>query len=411
MERARYVGRREDDGVGAFSCTGEIVGIGVAALFPTLQNFRLFGLKIVWLKKDRRGFRRLHTNIVADVASQYTFAVTKSFEISGTSLPNGPENETSEEKKIAETLVQFGHLQMGTQISPLQQAAGLSTIQRLCEEIELARGTDKPLTQHVFWDALDYDLKNLSRLRIAGFEIKERNMRGYDLSDSNLENTKFWKVDFSDATLSGAKLDYTNFRRSFLYRAGLSQIHTGGSMKDLTEGAVQLATDDIWDLEKLPRSEQSVGVCEGAEWYGEQVLGIENRHYPNLYRYGVVLFQEGKCLGYLKLDGEPSFLALRTVRNSRGDAVFWKSMAYALDPRLQYWLLDRGISQHRKNSWLRADVEKVMREVIVGNEPEFRFGRSNVRFMSDGKVFSRLGELVGQIEEGKEPFVDLARAA
>jgi hypothetical protein len=223
---------------------------------------------------------------------------------------------------------------------------------------------------------------------------RKTDYRGEDLKHHSLTHT-----NFSDCDFRRAELDWTSFYRSLLHRANFSSITIQGKEIDLERRAVRVENGDVWDVRQT--GSDYVGDCNDNEQYNKEILKGSRR--------GIVIFHDGRPIGFIKLKGERSFLAVRTVRDENGDVIFWKGMIYALDDKLTQYLVEKSMRFADRSEWRRADIEIAMQEMKdskkVGADHSFR--RNNQRFVCEEKIFERLTRLAERIENGKEKLVDI----
>lgn len=225
-----------------------------------------------------------------------------------------------------------------------------------------------------------------------------------DWRGASLVNRFFRRgIDLSGVDFYGSNLESTGFDRVNLAKAKFSRIVIGKEWVDLDSGRLDMPDASPWSLEPLGRYVDS---CSDCERYNNRVM---DRKSP-----GIFLYWGGHPVGYLKLKGERSFLALRTVTTSEG-ALFWKGMVYALSENLTAWLerqarsLDNGKGTEEK-TWYAADVEDIMEHYAppkghLQHAPLLM--RNNLRFLSEPYLFERLDRLRERLEAGAEPLVGL----
>ncbi len=108
----------------------------------------------------------------------------------------------------------------------------------------------------------------------------------------------------------------------------------------------------------------------------------------------------------MKLKGEPSFLAIRTVVNEKQEVILWQGMIYALPGPLRNALEEQSADYKKSKAWRRVDIERA-KELPGLTEESFPIKRNNLRFIHDPKLYPLMTKLVDRIESGSEPIVDI----
>ncbi len=308
-----------------------------------------------------------------------------------------------------------------------------------------------------------------------------RTIVDHDFHDQDLDHEDFTRANLIDDSFDGADLTGSHFERtvflnSELYNAHVGSIDVNGTVVDLESGSIRLSDPDSrWNVHGKVAYE--LGICPDCEQFNNAVLSyvLQEAHSINpdraYTRRGIVLFQEGHPLGYLKLKGERSFTAMRTVRNGKGEVIFFKGMVYELDEDVRA-LLEIASRKHiQAEEWRRADIEDIVAklphvargEVLavrkqmhrnpddstsaehvpleqslthkcfvpegansIRYDPAYEhaleehlferraqgdwsLSRNNLRFINDAKLFDKLTELTERIEGGEETFVDILK--
>lgn len=298
------------------------------------------------------------------------------------------QSEGREEIEVAKVLRDFGHISFGEQVPETilsdihDDNLTLPRLEKGCSQLSALRnpGHVQAEREEIAFAAA-YDLKNISGISVA---------------DSKHSSTNFDSIDVS-------RLDF-------------STIRVQGQLLDLTHDALALSENEIWQLDNFSKIHS--GRCADCELLNKGILqesevkiiqeGYSLREAKELFRRGVMLFQEGHPLGYMKLKGENTFLAVRTVRDDQGRAIFWKGMIYDLDERVVNFLKVASLPyKSDQGVWRRADMEAVAETFpFNGGSPKL-FGRNNLRFLRDPDMYQMLSELTSGIEAGREPFVDI----
>ncbi|OGG58220.1 hypothetical protein A3C86_03690 [Candidatus Kaiserbacteria bacterium RIFCSPHIGHO2_02_FULL_49_16] len=327
---------------------------------------------------------------------------------------SGPQylkDDSTPEQQAQDLLVRFGHLKQRESLSQHliadlnRQAVKVSDIHRMCVNIEESRATFRELGHQTLVDAIHYGLKNLSNINLTRKSIIHTEMLGYNLNGAGLIHADCRNTDFTGSTFEEARLDWTNFSKSPLHKIEASSIRIRDVSIDLMLGAIQINYEDSWNVLSNAKVDE-IGDCGGCEEINRVTLDIIPGAEIHARR-GIVLFERQKPLGYIKLKGERSFLPMRTVRNYKGETIFWKGMIYALDEDLREYLETASfLYQYMHGKWRRADVEVVAHD-FRRYEPDRRFGMNNLRFIDDPSIYSRLDELRKSIEEGKEECEDI----
>lgn len=197
--------------------------------------------------------------------------------------------------------------------------------------------------------------------------------------------------------MSGAEMSQIEVGMGDVRNADFSTIRIHGEKLNLLQNTLQIASKNPWDTKVV--SSDYVAHCLDCEYFNKSILGKGANVEKQYARRGVLFFWEGHPIGYLKLKGERSFLALRTVKDKKGYVVFWKGMVYALDHRLKDWL--RIITPSvADNQWFSIDVE-----TIADKYGEKDLGLREMKFIEDAKLYPAFDELIAQVENKQEPLV------
>jgi hypothetical protein len=190
----------------------------------------------------------------------------------------------------------------------------------------------------------------------------------------------------------------------------LKDIRMGGYIVEVDNAQIDLRLGqiEIPDIERwLQHKDRAfVGSCGYNEFYNKYILGDYDKDYT---RRGIMLFCDNRPVGYIKLIGERSFLALRTVRNEKGIPVLIKGVIYALDDLGDLSLRAQKAyesNSYEKGVWFSANIEDIVgRDLIVGDVKEAGNKREPVkynemRFVNDPGIFNALTHVVQEIESG-----------
>lgn len=242
-------------------------------------------------------------------------------------------------------------------------------LNKVLSDVEEHRGTGASVQQ--FTSVLDKDQRGKS---LARFSLSpDSDLAGVDFYGTDLTRTEFHHVDMSKAKLSRIIID--------------------GEWIDLEEGSIEVPEAKPWTLEP---SGAYVGNCDDCEIYNNRVM---NKASP-----GIFFFWHDKPIGYVKLKGERSFLALRTVHAPQG-TLFWKGMVYALDGRLITWLESKAKEvapfQEEEKPWYAASIEDITASFLKpgghAQHPSYLW-RDNMRFLHNSVYFKKLDELRAKLD-------------
>ena len=250
---------------------------------------------------------------------------------------------------------------------------------------------------------LTYEDLSLARYLNTG------DFRGANLSKMDLRGYKFKNADLRGADLTDADVTNANFQNAILSQTRMPRVKIEGKKVSL-ENELTLSAQHPWVLNVTPLYH---GACSDCEWWNRCVLskettneddrGRESPQKGKYYRHGILITHGDELLGYIKLKGEHTFLATRTVRDASSEVIFWKGMVYGLDPILERWLLSASMPYYEERDiWRRADISNI---VAVLSDSDF--GVDNYRFISDVKIFPELDKLCARVKNGEEPFIDI----
>ncbi|MEK7100720.1 MAG: pentapeptide repeat-containing protein [Patescibacteria group bacterium] len=320
------------------------------------------------------------------------------------------ENEVTSPEMLAACYAQAGQPvpDAGTLLKFASGELNPQHLQSHLKNIESSRTQGRIISRQELVELARYGIKNLSETRISAqvSHLERLDLSGANLSNANLDDSTFKRVNFSGANMSDVAVHNTHFDQSILNTVEMPRIRMKGDTLDLEIGGTIVATDDIWNIHKS--DVYSLDTCDNCEVFNESILGMPSKKDGGTYaRRGIILFQEGKPLGMLKLKGENTFLAMRTVRNIDGEVIFWKGMVYALENDMNLHLAKESRKLEEVREWRRADMESVRGETTLGGRILSGLGRNNLRFISEPSIFNRIDELVADIEAGKEEMVDI----
>jgi len=217
------------------------------------------------------------------------------------------------------------------------------------------------------------------------------------------------EMDLRNANLENADLTFVNLNEVDLTGSSMSHIRIEGKRIDLEKDAITI--QGLSPFKQLD-SKQWIPSCPGYEDTNRQVLAkaifsFKNR---NRHKRGIQLKWDGKLIGFMKLKGESSFLAARTVRNKNGDILFHRGMVYAIGNRrfnkgLAHWLSELSEKYRNENKWRSIDVETILEEF-----GEDSIDINHMRFISDSSIYKLLSQLVEIVDSGKEETIDISPA-
>jgi|GEM_PF-6152934 len=274
------------------------------------------------------------------------------------------------------------------------QSQVLKTIRETGSRIQ--EGT---LSSPYFAKAAALGMRNLRRVTVRG-TISHIEARDLDLDYAELSRSKFIGVDFSNTNFDRAEVYGTEFFKSILNTARIPAIRLLGGTIDLKMREVVLNDSGVWNIHKSGIEE--MGSCSDCELHNGEIIrgdadGVKLRR-------GVLFSQEGKPLGYMKLKGDRTFLALRTVSNEKGEVIFWKGMVYALEEDLVQWINQRSKPFEEDAVWRLVEVEALAQEKSASGRAFSDLGRNNQRFLKSPNLYEEMGNLVERIEKGEEPM-------
>src|SRR3989344_637642 len=118
------------------------------------------------------------------------------------------------EAEAARILVRYGHLVVGASLpraleeDALSGTLDVSGLRDTCEVIEIARHSKEPLYHGILGRAVLYGLKNLSGLNLSTQRLAHKDMRNFNLNDTNLTGTEFQLCDLSSATFRNSEFEH-----------------------------------------------------------------------------------------------------------------------------------------------------------------------------------------------------------
>lgn len=279
------------------------------------------------------------------------------------------------------------------------------------EMVRQAReGKVEAFTPDMFRLALKYGIRDFHGVSIpinTYSPSEEITFSGIDLRDADVHGSSFTYVQFGNAQLTGMQVAGSDFFHSHLEQSTIESIRLKDGDKDvevsLMDKKISIQNASVWEM---PASHDIVGSCSACEDTNRDVL--DRKMFSEYRRRGVMLFQDGKPIGYVKLKGTRSLLALRTVYTDTGEVLFWKGMVYAL-PSSATTLLEQLSRPHseKRGKWRRVDVETFLAYMHHNYYSTHTLPRNNMRFLEDPALYDRMTELVESIEAGKEPMIEL----
>jgi hypothetical protein len=216
-----------------------------------------------------------------------------------------------------------------------------------------------------------------------------RNQHGFEIND------------FEDAlptkNLKGMKVENSRLGRKDARNVDLSMIRVNGKKIDLLQNEVRITGENPWNIHKL--AEVYVDNCSDCETYNKRILGLEDdSRYKDYLRRGIALKWEGHAIGYQKLKGERSFLAIRTVRDKNGAVIFWKGGVYAFDHLLAHELQRIAtLNTASREKWLAVHAESILR--MSGEQT---LGLRLMRLIREERMYALFDTLANNIETGHE---------
>jgi Pentapeptide repeats (8 copies) len=251
--------------------------------------------------------------------------------------------------------------------------------------------------------AAELGITNFSGVKlhyVSGEKYDDLSLREVELPEDvisvNFPNTDLTGADFTDTKLYGSNFTSTE----------MPHIEIQGRRIELWDRHLEVADDSMWDMHSINPAD--VGHCEDCERWNSLIMETPRkiRQNSSLMRRGILLFQEGAPLGYMKLKGDPSFLAIRTVVNEKQEVILWQGMVYALPGQLRISLEQQSVDFMNSKSWRKVDIERA-KELPDIKEENFPIKRNNLRFIHDPKLYPLMTKLVDRIESGTEPIVDI----
>lgn len=271
-------------------------------------------------------------------------------------------------------------------------------------------GRTRAFTPDTFRLAIKYGIRDFTGVSIpidTYSPSDEVTFTDIDLRDANVECCRFTYVHFGHAQLTGMRVAGSDFFHSHLEQSTIDSIRLKNGEESVEVSLMDKKTTvDNASLWEMPASHDVVGSCSACEDTNRDVL--DRKMFSEYGRRGVMLFQEGKPIGYMKLKGTRSFLALRTVYTDTGEVLFWKGMVYAL-PSSATALLEQLSRPHseKRGKWRRIDVETFVAYMRHNDYSARALPRNNMRFLEDSELYERMTQLVDRIEAGKEPMIEL----
>ena len=94
------------------------------------------------------------------------------------------------------------------------------------------------------------------------------------------------------------------------------------------------------------------------------------------------------AIGYVKVKGERSFLASRTVRGKEGKILFIKGMVYSVDSRMEHYFRSDKFPKIR--DWLEMDLETIHKKFPATDKPIGKLRFRHMRFIESKEIFEKL---------------------
>lgn len=130
---------------------------------------------------------------------------------------------------------------------------------------------------------------------------------------------------------------------------------------------------------------QYVDNCEDCENWNQRILNDESEY---AHRGVVLKLGGGVAIGYVKVKGERSFLASRTVRGKEGKILFIKGMVYSVDSRMEHYFRSDKFPKIR--DWLEMDLETIHKKFPATDKPIGKLRFRHMRFIESKEIFEKL---------------------
>lgn len=259
----------------------------------------------------------------------------------------------------------------------------------------------------------DFGWRDLSNARIGAHKALRPHRDVWDdfHLTKTLDGLRVVDADLRNANLDNADLTLVDLAWTKLDNAHIPRIRVRGKSIDMLHDAITVRGESPW---VVTNDAGMVGTCSMCELTNEEILSMINTARLRARR-GVVLFWENKPIGYMKLKGENSFLAMRTVHDKNSVPIFYKGMVYSLG-RIKD--KESGLREHTYlSAWISLQSQvhsgatqwrKLRVEDIVSRFPNSFFYVNHMRLISNPKIFTELDTLVKRIENGEEEMVDIS---
>jgi hypothetical protein len=216
-----------------------------------------------------------------------------------------------------------------------------------------------------------------TRSQMAHFPIYKWKELQTKAPKSNADTQFVDHVDISNLDLSTVKVKYPTSKKEIKIDFYHNAITYGGSKTKI----------------KINEGGYNVPTCSGCELFNRIVLFSTKNTRENDKR-SVILRLNGKVVGYIKLTGELSFLATRTVFSPEGKNIFIKGMVYGIDPNLhrEVWKLGYSINDGPAEQTFRvADLEEILKRISNAHKtPHDTLHFRHQRFILDQEIFDAL---------------------
>ena len=199
---------------------------------------------------------------------------------------------------------------------------------------------------------------DLSRIEIKGLELKNFSLFDFNLTMANLENINLERANLGRANLGGANLRGANLEEANLEETGLGGANLEGA--NLEKANLRGANLEEANLTNVMFSKkyrgfiksnsiitQKISIFVKDSFYAGGCHDLENNFkicfgkkffFLKKYRNIITIFlkenEKENPIGILKLEGELSFLAIKTIKNKNNDNVITTGFCYRIKREL-----------------------------------------------------------------------------